>query len=105
MINSDLSVVYKTTLTVKAWQTMALVRGDGYYTIVIIPGVLIKPIGYSFTSDNTLIISIFSSIGWLNDYNLNATSIIQEEYGIRINSSGSYGEAGVCVFSSTATLY
>ena len=100
-----MSIVYKTSITIEAWKTLALIRGDGTYTTVIIPGVLIKPIDYSFTSNSNLIVSIHYSEGWWNDYVLNVSSIVQKEYGIMISCTGGYGEIGTCVFVSTATLY
>ena len=101
-LNSNLTKVFRTSVTFDSYASMSFCRGDGKYINLYIPGV------YLATATTSLKISGTISIVFGGDkstYRLSSPTAKQYKWGVLINSATSgLGLIGVAVFTTTFSI-
>ena len=104
LLNSDLSIVKKSSVKFEAWECVVPSRSDGTYISLYILGVYISSSGESLTIDGDIII-IKSSPSVTTSYTLQSPTAIQTDWGIKIISKTTVvSHIGTSMFNAAFTL-
>lgn len=101
VLNSNLTKVFRTSVTFDSYASMSFCRGDGTYINLYIPGVYLATATTSLKISGTISI-VFSD---KSTYRLSSPTAKQYKWGVLINSATSgLGLIGVAVFTTTFSI-
>ena len=100
-LNSNLTKVFRTSITFDSYASMSFCRGDGRYINLYIPGVYLATATTSLKISGTISI-VFSD---KSTYRLSSPTAKQYKWGVLINSATpGLGLIGVAVFTTTFSI-